>query len=159
MATKILEAPDAPTYDTDVAAWAAHQAALLRQRRADAVDWMNIAEEIESLGNEQEHAVESHLVRIIEHLLKLDHSPDVDPRRSWRLSVSAQRAQLRRRLRKNPSLRARLNEFVVESWREGVIEATRGLRPEEADALPGTPCYAPAQLLDDTYFGEREATA
>ena len=51
-------------YDTDIVQWSQQQAELLRRRAAgelvnDAdLDWPNIAEEIESVGNEQRHAVE-----------------------------------------------------------------------------------------------------
>src|ERR1700688_1472736 len=52
-------------YDTDVVAWSERQAELLRRRAAgelvnDAeLDWLNIAEEIDSVGSEQRHAVQS----------------------------------------------------------------------------------------------------
>ena len=46
-------------YETDIALWSEHQAALLRRVAAGElvnsaeVDWPNIAEEIESVGSEQ----------------------------------------------------------------------------------------------------------
>lgn len=69
-------APDA--YAVDVAAWTKRQVELMRLRRFEALNLDNIIEEIESLGNEQEHAVESHLIRIAEHLLKLHVSEDAE---------------------------------------------------------------------------------
>ena len=44
------------TYDTDIALWSVHQAELLRrmakgERVNDQVDWENVAEEIEDMGN------------------------------------------------------------------------------------------------------------
>jgi Domain of unknown function DUF29 len=68
-------------YDRDVVAWSEQQAALLRRRAAgelvnDAeLDWPNIAEEIESVGNEQVHAVRSFLTRALEHDLKVKAWP------------------------------------------------------------------------------------
>jgi hypothetical protein len=64
-------------YDDDVLEWSEHQAALLRrvaagERLNDQVDWANVVEEIESVGREQLHAVESPLVHALLHLLKAD---------------------------------------------------------------------------------------
>jgi hypothetical protein len=64
-------------YDTDILLWSERQGELLRRRATgelvnDAeLDWPNIAEEIESVGREQLHAVESLLRQAIIHRLKL----------------------------------------------------------------------------------------
>jgi len=56
-------------HNTDILLWSKHQRALLRRRAAGEpineaeLDWPNIAEEIESVGAEQRHAVESLLLR------------------------------------------------------------------------------------------------
>ena len=56
-------------YHTDILLWSERQSELLRRRATgelvnDAdLDWPNIAEEIESVGNEQLHAVTSLLVQ------------------------------------------------------------------------------------------------
>ena len=68
-------------YDTDILEWSERQGALLRriaagERVNDAdVDWPNIVEEIESVGNEQLHAVESLLVQALVHMLKAEAWP------------------------------------------------------------------------------------
>jgi len=67
-------------YETDILTWSEHQAALLRrvaagERINDQVDWGNVIEEIESVGNEQLHAVQSFLVRALEHDLKVEAWP------------------------------------------------------------------------------------
>jgi hypothetical protein len=56
-------------YDTDIVLWSEQQAELLRRRATGelsndaALDWPNIADEIEAVGSEQRHAVESLLVQ------------------------------------------------------------------------------------------------
>lgn len=68
-------------YDTDILAWSERQAALLRRRAAGElvneadIDWPNVAEEIESVGNEQRHAVTSLLVQALVHMLKAEAWP------------------------------------------------------------------------------------
>lgn len=67
-------------YDSDILEWSERQAALLRRvaaddRLSDQVDWENVIEEIESVGSEQLHAVESLLVQALAHMLKAEAGP------------------------------------------------------------------------------------
>jgi hypothetical protein len=68
-------------YDADILAWSERQSALLRRRAAGELvndtdlDWPNIAEEIEAVGSEQLHAVQSLLVQAIVHMLKAEAWP------------------------------------------------------------------------------------
>jgi hypothetical protein len=100
-------------YNTDILLWSEHQAALLRRRAAgelvnDAeLDWPNIAEEIESVGSEQRHAVESLLLRTLLHLLKAEAWPSSRDVPHWRSEARLFRAQARRRF--VPSMRQRLD--------------------------------------------------
>jgi hypothetical protein len=65
-------------YDTDVLVWSERQSALLRRRAAGELvneaelDWHNIAEEIESVGRSELHAVESLLFQALLHRLKAE---------------------------------------------------------------------------------------
>jgi hypothetical protein len=52
---------------------------LADERWNGPLDLVHLAEEVEDLGSEQRWAVESQLERIIEHLLKLEHSPSGSP--------------------------------------------------------------------------------
>ena len=74
-------------YDQDFLAWTQEQAALLRQAAASRVnapiDWEHVAEEIEDLGKRERHELKSRLRTIVEHLLKLQHSPSEAPRPDW----------------------------------------------------------------------------
>ena len=78
-------------YKDDFYAWTRDQAAALRrladERWNGPLDLLHLAEEVEDLGSEQQWAVEGQLERIIEHILKLEHSPSVGPRRQWMIKV------------------------------------------------------------------------
>jgi hypothetical protein len=50
-----------PDYDTDFYAWTQAQVDALRAKDWAALDLPHVIEEIADLGNEQRHAVESHL--------------------------------------------------------------------------------------------------
>jgi hypothetical protein len=63
-------------YDRDLYSWAVEQAALLRSGRVTELDALNIAEELDDVGNEQYDKLESALRPILLHLLKWDHQPE-----------------------------------------------------------------------------------
>ena len=93
-------------YDEDIVLWSERQGELLRRRAAgelvnDAeLDWPNIAEEIESVGNEQRHAVESLLTNIMQHLLQIAAWPSASAAAHWRHEIDGWRVQVERRLRR-----------------------------------------------------------
>lgn len=142
----------ADAYDADVYAWSQTQAGLLNARRFDAIDVANIAEEIESLGNELAHAVESHVIVLVVHLLKLTVSADRDPRRGWRNTVVIQRSEIERRLRKSPSLRREVPGFFDDEWPTMRRLAAGGLREAEEHLVPADPPFTLAQILDPDFF-------
>lgn len=76
-------------YETDIVVWSEAQAALLRrlaggERVNDQIDWPNVIEEIESVGNEQLHAVSSLLAQSIIHRLKAMAWPEARDADNWR---------------------------------------------------------------------------
>ena len=105
-------------YETDVLVWSERQADLLRRMSAgervnDQVDWDNVAEEIESVGSSQRAALASQVRRILLHLMKLEASPAVDPRRGWRDSVRLARAEIDDLLTASPSLRRTVDAAIA----------------------------------------------
>ncbi|HVN28414.1 MAG TPA: DUF29 domain-containing protein, partial [Candidatus Binataceae bacterium] len=77
------------SYEHDFSAWAFAQARALRERQADALDWENIAAEIESLGRSDRDSLRSRLTVILSHLLKLRYQPKNSI--SWLVSITTQR--------------------------------------------------------------------
>jgi len=76
-------------YESDVVVWSEDQAALLRrlasgERVKDLIDWPNVIEEIESVGNEQLRAVSSLLTQAMIHRLKAMAWPQARDADNWR---------------------------------------------------------------------------
>lgn len=118
--------PDVKTlYDEDILAWSKQQAEALRSAARggsnQALDWDNLAEEIEDWGKSQQSALSSQIRTIIQHLLKLENSRAVAPRRGWLVSINSARVEIDYLLQKNPSLRTELAAAVAD-------EMTRALR-------------------------------
>jgi Domain of unknown function DUF29 len=123
-------------YDTDILLWSEHQAELLRRRAAGELineaelDWPNIAEEIEDVGSNRLHAVESLLVQALRHMLKANTWPLSSNAPSWRADAIDFRRQARRRF--VPSMRQRID---VASLYADALAAM----PETIDGQPPLP--------------------
>jgi len=99
-------------YETDILTWSERQAALLRRVGAgegvnDQVDWENVAEEVESVGREQLHAVESLLTQALAHMLKAEAWPLSMAVSGWQAEARLFRRQARRRFA--PSMRQKID--------------------------------------------------
>ncbi len=150
MATRIK--PEAKSiYDQDFYVWTEVQAELLRQRRFEALDLDNLIEEVEGLGDSKKSAVLSNATVVIEHLLKLQHSPATDPRAGWVDSVLEHRNRLEYDL--TPRLRQILQDELPRVYAIARRTAERRLRVHGEDtaaaALPATCAYTVDQIIDD----------
>jgi hypothetical protein len=140
-------------YEEDVYAWALHQAAVLRGLKAASLplpndlDLENVAEEIESLGNEQLFQVQSNLEQALLHMLKLAAEPESDAVRHWAAEIRAFLHTARRRYR--PSMRRALDLDAL--W-VGLIRQIRLEARQEGLPMPGLPAAVPftlEELLDE----------
>ncbi|MBS0640020.1 MAG: DUF29 domain-containing protein [Proteobacteria bacterium] len=122
------------TYDQDFDIWTLSQAAALRavgaavargevtpDARLLALDWDNLAEEIESLGRRDRRELSTRLALIMEHLLKLEFSHHADPRQGWIVTVRRERRQITMLVNDSPSLR-RLIPVLIHSEGQGAFE-------------------------------------
>lgn len=146
----------ATPYDEDVYQWSLEQAAALRRAASSGtnlpVDWENVAEEIESVGRSELRSLESALMRVIEHLLKLEYSPAADPRAGWRTSVLNHRIMARREIKDSPSLRGKLD--LDDVYADALRLAALGLREDSLDGsvLPTECPYDLTRLLDEEWW-------
>ena len=102
----------ADLYETDILLWSERQRDLLRRVAAgepvnEAPDWPNIIEEIESVGNEQLHAVESLLIQALAHMLKAEAWPQSREVPHWQAEARGFRGDAADRFA--PSMRQRID--------------------------------------------------
>jgi hypothetical protein len=137
-------------YDTDILTWSERQAELLRQHAAgarenDTIDWPNIIEEIESVGNEQLHAVTSLLRQALMHMLKAEAWPLSRNAPNWRADAIDFRTQAADRYA--PSMRQRLD--LARIYRQ----ALRAV-PETMDGQSPLPVPEVCPVTLDELLGE-----
>lgn len=145
-------------YDTDTVLWSERQADLLRRLAAgervnDQVDWENVAEEIDSVGRSQRTALASHIAVVLEHLMKLEASPAIAPRRGWEETVRRARLNIKRLLEDNPSLRPTVGAVVLRELsdvREIVAEGF--IRYAETPRVPLDSLHYDAEAVVGSYL-------
>ena len=156
-----LVAPDdtQTLYDRDFAAWLFAQADALSACDATRVDWTNLAEEIESMGNSQRRELQSRLRVLIVHILKLRLSRSERPRAGWEETILTQRTEIHGLLRQSPSLRPLVAEYARDAFDDARPLALAALKVHEPAlidayrAAAGTLTPDPAEtLLDREWF-------
>lgn len=155
----------ADLYENDFYAWTLQQASFLRDLAGVlatsggeaghfAEDFHLLAEEIEDVGKAERNACRSQTRRIIEHLLKLEYSPAVRPRRNWRTSVIGARIELPDHL--TPTLRRELEQRLEILYAEAARKASSALAARREDAraqpIPTTCPYTLDQILDIDWY-------
>ena len=145
-------------YDKDFVAWSQQQAEALRVAARSGsnqlLDWQNLAEEIEGLGISQRSALRSQIRRIIRHLVKLEHSRSIAPRRGWVESIGDARAEIEDLLEISPSLKTELDRDIAAQTKRAIELAIRDLRGH--DEIPDADLprlrgasYTAEQILGD----------
>ena len=147
MATRI-KPTDAHLYEQDFYAWAKAQADLLRAGRYADLDLEHLIEEVDDLGESLRRSVRSRIRTLIEHLLKLEHSPAREPRSGWYDTVLAQRSDLLDEL--TASIRREVEPTLPDLYDRARQNAATSLRKhgehDAADALPATCPYTLDQI-------------
>jgi Domain of unknown function DUF29 len=141
-------------YDTDILLWSEQQAARLRRLASgehvnEAVDWENLAEEIEALGKSPARELASRIATILEHLCKLAASPAVEPRAGWRATIRRERREIDRLLADAPSLRPTIAAVIAAELpgaRDAVQEDLADRRETPAVEMAGL-SFMPDQVL------------
>jgi hypothetical protein len=140
-------------YEDDILLWSEHQGELLRRRAAGELvneadfDWPNIAEEIESVGREQLHAVESLLVQALVHMLKAKGWPQSRDAPNWRADAIRFRGDAATRF--VPSMRQRVD--LARLYRRALRAVPETIDGQPPLPLPPTCEFTLEELLADDH--------
>lgn len=143
-------------YDRDFYSWALEQAEALRLAAGArintpaALDWENLAEEIESLGKSQASELDSRYTQLLAHLLKWRYQPEKRSK-SWRRTVDQQRIRIDKLLRQNPGLKS----AQVEIFREAYPDACKFAASEtglDRSVFPPASPWTLAEATDEDFW-------
>lgn len=143
-------------YEHDYYSWTLEQARVLREHRAEALDWERLAEEVEDLGKSEARSLKSQLARLLAHLLKW-HLQAVRRTRSkrtansWRASVEGARQEIRDLLEESPSLQHRLPELLPKAFVAAVSLARQETGLDKSVFPPRCP-WTFNQVMDEGFW-------
>lgn len=136
-------------YESDFYNWTVEQVKRLRLGKLDDLDLENLAEEIESLGNQKKSELENRLGVLLGHLLKWDLQPNLRGK-SWRSTIREQRREIKKLIKKNPSLKSYLDEAIADGY-ESALDLVVRETPLDYQDLPKDCSYSIAQIFDDNF--------
>ena len=145
-------------YETDAVAWSEHQAAALRAAAHGGsnqpLDWENLAEEIEDLAKSLRRRLRSQIARIIQHQVKLEYSPAIDPRKGWRRTIRLARLDIERILEDSPSLKREISHFIEKETAGAVQLAILDLEDHREIDDMELPRIRSASYTEDEVLGD-----
>jgi hypothetical protein len=152
MAKTLSRPRNAALYEDDFYLWIERQADLLRKGRFRDLDLAHLIEEVEDLGVNLKSMAFSRTQQIIRHLLKLQFSSALEPRRLWRQTVRDQRDELELHL--TASLRNLVQASLETRYDRARRRAAEDFAEsqEKAEELPEACPYSLEQILSHDWF-------
>ena len=137
--TGVSETEASELYRRDPFTWAQRQAAAMRRRDYDAIDWENVIEEIEDVARAEERQWTRNCARAIENLLTMEHdpTPTASTLAHWRMEIRNFRREMADTIRDNPGLQRRYDEMLAKAWKRGRALARDQLTEYSLAAVAG----------------------
>lgn len=141
-------------HDQDFYLWTQEIVQALRLGEIKQNELEYLIEEIEDMGNSQKDALESNLIRALQHLLKWKYQKEKRSN-SWKASITERSLRLNKAFRKSPSLRRYFDEVFEECYRDARLITSRetGL---DLDTFPKDCPFDPVDILDPEYLPESD---
>lgn len=140
-------------YDQDYYLWLKTTINQLRANQFSQVDLENLLEELETMGRSEKHTIENLLVKLFEHLLKLQFWQGERERNQghWKGEIREFRRQINKQLKSSPSLKPYILEIFDECYEDARKEASdRSQLPLET--FPVISIGSLEQILDENWF-------
>jgi hypothetical protein len=135
-------------YEQDYHLWLESTLKQLQERDLEHLDWEHLIEEIERLGNEQKHKLESYLLQLLKHLLLYQYWSLPECKNHWEVEIDNFRVELRK-LTKSKNIYNYLLTVVEEVY----IDALRQAKKKSGLSCFSQTCpYSIEQILDVDYL-------
>jgi hypothetical protein len=137
--------------DDDFQGWLLDQAAALRDRRYPSLDLEHLAEELEDMAALRREALQSNLIVVLVHLLKLAYETrpaEIERQeRQWKLHLVEHRDCVNDLLRDSGTLRAEFETLKIEAYGRARKRAGLAIEPNEAPIGPEQCPWSAEQIL------------
>jgi len=141
-------------YECDFYRWATEQAAVMRNKRFElealGIDWVNVAEELDTLGRSEKRELRSRLGILLLHLLKWLHQP-MHQGASWKRTIESQREAAGELLSDSPSLQHLLDQTMQAAYRDARRNAVVETGLSES-VFPADCPWTVTQVLDSSFL-------
>ncbi len=149
-------------YDKDFQLWIERTIQQLQNHEFESLDIEHLLEELADLGKLEKRALESNLMILLAHLLKLSVQYDAPEtmKDSWYRSIIEHRQRVFKNLKDTPSLKSYLETAIQEAYpdarkialKEGKL-ASFGVRIPNENEYPETCLFSVEQILDEEFYG------
>lgn len=137
-------------YEQDFNAWIHAQVLLLERRDFNDVDIEHLIEELKDMGKSHLNELGNRLVILIAHLLKWQFQVEKQSS-SWRGSIIEQRVQIARLIRKNPSLKTKIHDAIIDAYPDALEIALKETQLAK-NTFPNECPFTVEQLLNDAFM-------
>ncbi len=148
--SSISDRPDLSLYDQDFMLWITNMVQLLKEHRLTELDLENLIDEIEDMGRNQKHALESNLTILLMHLLKWQYQ-SAKRTNSWKFTIREHRQRLQKAFRDSPSLKHYCEQVFSDCYQDA-----RNLASDETGLelamFPVESPYAIAETLSQDFL-------
>jgi hypothetical protein len=142
--------------DDDFDGWLLGQIKALRNHAFHLLDCDHLAEELEDVAALRRGALESDLIDVLHHLLKLGYGTRPGERqrreRQWKLHLTEHRLRTNRLLSGSGTLRAEFKELIADAYKQARRLAGIEIDPDQAPVGPGQCPWSTDQILDEDFF-------
>lgn len=139
-------------YETDFNLWLKETVNLLRKGEVEKLDLENLAEEIEDMGNSRKEALESNLIRVLQHLLKWKYQPQKRTN-SWKAAITEHSLRLNKAFKKSPSLKPYFESVFADCYQDARLIASQETGIDIADFSEQCP-FTQVDVLNPKYLPE-----
>ena len=144
------EIPTQSLYEQDFMLWIETTTQLLKDQRFTELDLANLIDEIEDMGKNQKHALESNLTILLMHLLKWQYQSGKRTH-SWKFTIREHRQRLHKLFRDSPSLKRYCEQVFADCYQDarGLASDETGL---ELDLFPMESPYTITETLNQDFL-------
>ena len=111
-------------YDRDFNLWVDQTVNLLQTGEFNQLDLEHLIEEIQDMGSNRKDALESNLIRVLQHLLKWKYQPQKRSNSS-KASITEHCLRINKMLKKSPSLKVYFEQVFSECYGDARLIASQ----------------------------------